>query len=85
MISWLRRKKMSMVISTAEVEYIASSVAIREAVWLRNLLAGLFDLELGPTLIHCYNQICVNISENHVFHDKSKNIEIKYHYIRYMV
>ena len=25
------------------------------------------------------------MSENLVFHDKSKHIEIKYHYIRYMV
>jgi hypothetical protein len=27
----------------------------------------------------------VKLSENHVFHDKSKHIEIKYHYIRDMV
>jgi hypothetical protein len=53
--------------------------------WLRKLLAGIFDLELEPTLIHCDNQSCIRISKNLVFHDKSKNIEIKYHYIRYMV
>ena len=29
--------------------------------------------------------ICVKLSENPVFHDKSKHIEIKYHYIRDMV
>jgi ATP sulfurylase len=49
------------------------------------LLAGLFDLELEPTLIYCDNQSCVKLSENLVFHDKSKHIEIKYHYIRDMV
>jgi hypothetical protein len=27
----------------------------------------------------------VKLSKNPVFHDRSKNIEIKYHYIRYMV
>jgi hypothetical protein len=62
-----------------------SSVASREAVWLQKLLAGIFDLELEPTLIHCDNQSCVKLSENPVFHDKSKHIEIKYHYIRDMV
>ena len=31
------------------------------------------------------NESCVNFSENSVFHDKSKHIEIKYHYIRDMV
>jgi hypothetical protein len=44
MISWLRRKHASMALNTIEVEYIASSVASFEAVWIRKLLAGLFDL-----------------------------------------
>ena len=30
-------------------------------------------------------RVCVKFSKNPVFHDKSKHIEIKYHYIRYMV
>jgi hypothetical protein len=79
--SWLSRKQTSVALSTAEAEYIAANVASRESVWLRKLLAGLFDLELEPTLIHCDNQSCVKLSENHVFHDNSKHIEIKYHYI----
>jgi hypothetical protein len=36
-------------------------------------------------LIHCDNQSCVKLSENPVFHDRSKHIEIKYHFIRDMV
>jgi len=68
-------------LSTADAEYIAASVASHEAVCLRKLLAELFNLELEPTLILCDNQSCVKLSKNHVFHDKSKYIEIKYHYI----
>jgi hypothetical protein len=59
-----------MALRTAKEEYIAASVASREGMWLRKLLAGLFDLELEPTLIHCDNQSCVKLSENLVFHDK---------------
>jgi hypothetical protein len=44
MISWLSRKQTSVELSTAEAKYIATSVASHEAVWLRKLLAGLFDL-----------------------------------------
>jgi hypothetical protein len=65
--------QMSMALSTTEAEYIAASVASREVVWLQKLLAGLFDLELEPTLIYCDNQSCM------------KHMEIKYHYIRDMV
>ena len=72
-------------LSNAKAEYIALSVAVREAMWLRKLLANLFDHEMDSTIIHCDNLSCVKLSENHVFHDKSKHIEIKYHYIRDMV
>jgi hypothetical protein len=85
MVSWCSRKQTSVALSTAEAEYIALSVAVREAVWLRKLLADLFGHVLDSTVIHCDNQSCVKLSENPVFHDKSKHIEIKYHYIRDMV
>ena len=74
-----------MALSTAEAEYVATCSASCEAVWLRKLLSNLFDLQLEPTCIFCDNQICVKLSKNPVFHDKSKNNEIKYHYIRDMV
>ena len=74
-----------MALSTAEAEYVAACSASCEAVWLRMLLSNLFDLQLDATCIYCNNPICVKLSENPVFHDKSKHIEIKYHYTRDMV
>jgi hypothetical protein len=85
MVSWCSRKQSSVALSTIEAEYIALSVEVREAVWLRKLLTDLFNHEMDPTTIHCDNQSCVKLSKNPVFHDKSKHIEIKYHYIRDMV
>ena len=56
-----------------------------EAIQLSKLLVGLFDQELDPTII-CYdNQSCVNLFENLVIHGRSKQIEIKYHFIQDMV
>jgi hypothetical protein len=85
MVSWCNRKQSSVALSTAEVEYIALSVAVREVVWLRKLLTYLFDHEMDPTIIHYDNQSCVKLSDNPVFYDRSKHIEIKYHYIKDMV
>jgi hypothetical protein len=36
-------------------------------------------------MILCDNQSYIKMTENHVFHDKSKHIEIRYHYIHDMV
>ena len=74
-----------MALSTAEAEYVAACLASCEEVWLRKLLSDLFDLQMDATYIHFDNQSCVKLLENPVFHDKSKHIEIKYHYIRDMV
>jgi hypothetical protein len=84
-ISWLSRKQTSVALGTSEAEHIVTSVVSREAVWLWKLPAGIFDLELEPTLIHCDNQSCVKLTENPVFHDRSKHVKIKYHYIWDMV
>jgi len=85
MISWSSRKQSSIAQSIAEAEYTAASAASREAVWLRKLLSDLFRTELEPTVIHCDNQSCIKLTENPVFHDRSKHIEMRYHYIRDMI
>ena len=48
-------------------------------------MLGLFDMELGTILILYDNQSCIKMTENLVFNDKLKHIEIRYFYIRDMV
>jgi hypothetical protein len=55
MISWQSRKQSNIALSTTEVEYIAACSASCEAIWLRKLLTGLFDLEMEATMILCEN------------------------------
>ena len=71
-----------MELSIVEAEYVAACLVSCEAVWLWKLLSDIFDIHLDATCIHCDNQSCVKLSENLVFHDKLKHIEIKYHYIK---
>jgi hypothetical protein len=72
-------------LSIAKVDYIALNLEVHEAVWLPKILTDLFDHEMDSTIIHCDNQSCVKLSKNPVFHNKSRHIEIKYHYIIDMV
>ena len=74
-----------MALNTAKADYVATCSASCEVVWLRKLLFDLFDLHLDATCKYCDNQSCVKLSENPVFNDNSKHIEIKYHYIRDML
>ena len=40
---------------------------------------------MDETNIYCDNQSSIKLTNNPMFHDKSNNIEIKYHYIHDMV
>jgi hypothetical protein len=76
MISWQSRKQSSISLNTVEAGYIVACSARCEAIWLQKLLTDLFDLERRATLILCDNQSCIKMTENPVFHDRSKHIEI---------
>jgi hypothetical protein len=76
-ISQFSRKQRSVALSYAEAEYMEASLSTSKALWLRKFLSGLFDKELEATVIHCDNQ-----SEYRVIHDRSKHIDIRYHFLR---
>ena len=81
-VSWFNRKQKSVALSSAKVEYMAASMAACEGMWLRKSLSGLFECELEATIFHCDNQSGIMLSENPVFHDRSKHIDIRYHFLR---
>ena len=43
------------------------------------MLVGLFGQRLRPIVIYYDNPSCIKLTENPVFYDRSKNIEIMYH------
>ena len=71
--------------SIAEAEYIAASMACCDVVWLRKLFSDLFGHVLDTTVILCDNQSGIRFSEKLMLHDRSKHIDIRYHFIRDMV
>ena len=85
MISWMSRKHDTIALSSADAECIAACEVSREAVWLRKLLFDLFEGPMDPTVIHCDNTSCIRLSEDLMFHGKTKHIKNKYHYIRKLV
>eukprot|EP00253_Pinus_taeda_P009141 PITA_09141 len=76
------RKQNSVALSSAEAEYMAVNIATCEAIWLIKLLVSLFRKRMEATRIYCDNQSCIKLSENPVFHDRLKHIDIRCHFIR---
>jgi len=61
---------------------MAASQTTCEVIWMQKILVGLFDHKMDPTVIYCDNQSCIKLSENLVFHDRSKHTDIQYHHLR---
>jgi len=49
---------------------------------MQKILVQLFGQRMDPTVIHCDKQSCIKVSENVVFHDRSRHIDIQYHHLR---
>jgi hypothetical protein len=81
-ITWASKKQRTVALSTMEAEYMAASLATREATWLRAMLKELgFQLE-GPTALNTDNQSAIQFAKNSGFHSRSKHIDIQHHFIR---
>ena len=81
-ISWYNRKQRLVALNLAEAEYMSTSQAAYEASWMRKILVCLFGQQMDLIVIYCANQSCIKLSENPFFHDRSKHIQIRYHFIR---
>ncbi|GJV04566.1 retrovirus-related pol polyprotein from transposon TNT 1-94 [Tanacetum coccineum] len=68
-------------LSTTEAEYMALMEAVKEAIWLRGLLEEL-GIESNTLAVNCDNQGAIHLSRNHVFHERTKHINVRYHFIR---
>eukprot|EP00253_Pinus_taeda_P009732 PITA_09732 len=84
-VSWYNKEQRSVALSSAEVEYIPDSQTACEAIWMWKILVELFGQRMDLTVIYCDNQSCIKFSENPVFHDRSKHIDIRYHHLRVCV
>lgn len=56
--------------------------ATQEAIHLRQLVKDLGHAQDEATVIFEDNAGCIALSENPVFHKRSKHIDIRYHFIR---
>ncbi len=84
--SWESKKQVTVALSTTEAEYMALSAAAKEAVYLRKLLYEMNCHEgVGPFTMYGDNLSSQHLARNPVYHNRSKHIDIRFHFIREVV
>ena len=81
-ISWSSKKQTSVALSSTEAEYIAGTHGAKEAIWLRQFLEQIHFPPSSPTILHIDNQSAIVIAKNPEFHDRTKHIDIRHHFLR---
>ena len=85
LISWKSCKQNIVALSSCEAEYIALTSAFKEARFLRQLFADINGREIQSVKLFGDNQGAIALAKNPVHHQRSKHIDIRYHFIRFDV
>lgn len=84
-VSWSSKRQEIVSLSTTESEYVAATHASKEAIWLRNLIGELFTPFTTSTTLFSDNQSAIALTKDHQYHARSKHIDIRFHFIRWIV
>ena len=84
-VSWCAKRQEIISLSTTESEYVAVTHAAKEALWLRSLIEQLFGIKLSPTVMYSDNQSAIALTKDHQYHARTKHIDIRYHFIRWII
>lgn len=84
-VSWRSKRQPIVAQSTAEAEYIALAHAIREMMWLKQMSEELNIALDKASKVFCDNQSAIHLAAEDAFRERTKHIDIRYHYIRELV
>ena len=84
-VSWSSKKQEIILLSTTESEYVAATHGIKEGMWLRSLLAEVFEPFTDATTLFSDNQSAIALTRDHQYHARTKHIDVRYHFIRWVV
>jgi hypothetical protein len=80
-VSWKCRKQRTIALSSAESEYLALGDACKEALWFSLLLKEL-GFPQRAIEICIDNRSAIALATNPVHHDRTKHIDLRYHFVR---
>ena len=86
-ISWKSRQQPTVTLSSTETEYIGLSACTREALYLKQLCKEMDPKFVIPEtiFIYEYDHGAIALVENTVHHQRTKHIDIRFHFIRNQV
>jgi hypothetical protein len=80
-VSWASKKQRVVALSTCEAELYAEAAAIQEVLWLRGLMKELGLHVSSGSVVYGDNQSTIATSSNGIKSERTKHVDVKYHFI----
>jgi hypothetical protein len=81
LVSWFSKKQNSVVISTAEAEYVAVDSCCAQLLWMQQTLED-YGYTMNQVPILCDIESAIKIAYNPCEHSRTKCIDIRHHFMR---
>jgi hypothetical protein len=81
LVSYASKKQNFIALSTAEAEYIVVGHCCAQLLWMRQTLR-VYGYELSKIPLLCDNESAIRMADNPVEHNRTKHINIRYHFLR---
>jgi hypothetical protein len=75
-------KQQVVALSSCVAEYIAASTTSTQTIWLVRLLSDLLGRDTGAVKLWVDSKSALALAKNPVFHERSKHIRLRHHFIR---
>nr|GEW52822.1 retrovirus-related Pol polyprotein from transposon TNT 1-94 [Tanacetum cinerariifolium] len=83
-VSWKATLQHIVALSTTEAVYMTLTEVVKESIWFKGLLIKL-GVNLRSVVVNCDNQSAIHLLRNAMFHERTKHINVRYHFIREIV
>jgi hypothetical protein len=82
LVSWQSLKQQIVTLSSCKEEYIAATTIATQAIWMAWLLSELLGREPEVVELKVDSKSALALARNPVFHERSKHIDLRYHFIQ---
>jgi hypothetical protein len=80
-ITWQSKKQQCVALSTTEAEYVSAALGAKELIWLKKMF-GECKIDDINYVLNVDNTSAMKLIKNPEFHQRSKHIDVKYHFLR---
>ena len=84
-IAWKSKLQTTVALSSTEAEYLALSTAVKDALFLHNLMGDLMPSQSKTVTLFEDNQSSIKQASNLQSSERTKHIDVRHHFIKHHV